>query len=63
MMRSFSNQWFPTYHLAVVVDDHLMKITHVLRVAVDLVNAKTIMLHQALGWKWSMPCTASFESR
>ena len=22
---------FPTYHLAVVVDDHLMKITHMLR--------------------------------
>jgi glutamyl-tRNA synthetase len=28
---------FPTYHLANVVDDHLMKITHVIRGSVGLV--------------------------
>ena len=28
---------FPTYHLANVVDDHLMKITHVIRGEVSLI--------------------------
>ncbi len=43
---------FPTYHLAVVVDDHLMKITHVLRGAEWISStAKHLLLYQAFGWK------------
>ncbi len=41
---------FPTYHLAVVVDDHLMKITHVLRGEEWISSTpKQILLHQMLG--------------
>ena len=43
---------FPTYHLAVVVDDHLMKITHVIRGEEWLSSApKHILLYQYFGWK------------
>jgi len=43
---------FPTYHLAVVVDDHLMKITHVIRGQEWLYSTpKHIFLYEALGWK------------
>ncbi len=43
---------FPTYHLAVVVDDHLMHITHVLRGAEWISSTpKHILLYQAFGWK------------
>jgi glutamyl-tRNA synthetase len=42
---------FPTYHFAVVVDDHLMGITHVLRAQEHLMNTpKHLSLYQALGW-------------
>lgn len=42
---------FPTYHLAVVVDDHLMEITHVLRGEEWLPSTpKQIILHSMLGW-------------
>ncbi|MFA5076504.1 MAG: glutamate--tRNA ligase [Patescibacteria group bacterium] len=42
---------FPTYHLAVVVDDHLMKITHVLRGDEWLPSTpKHVLLYQAFGW-------------
>lgn len=42
---------FPTYHLAVVVDDHLMKITHVLRGEEWISSTpKHILLYQAFGW-------------
>jgi len=43
---------FPTYHLAVVVDDYLMKITHVLR-GEEWVSStpKQIMLAKMLGWE------------
>ena len=42
---------FPTYHLANVVDDHLMKITHILR-GEEWINSTPLHLHlyQALGW-------------
>ena len=42
---------FPTYHLAVVVDDHLMEITHVIR-GDDWISStpKHILLYQAFGW-------------
>ena len=42
---------FPTYHLANVVDDHLMDITHVLRAEEWLPSTpKHLMLYEALGW-------------
>jgi len=42
---------FPTYHLGVVVDDHLMKITHVLRGEEWLPSTpKHIILYNAFGW-------------
>lgn len=42
---------FPTYHLACVVDDHHMGISHVLRGSEWLVStSKHLMLYQALGW-------------
>jgi len=42
---------FPTYHLASVVDDHLMKITHVLRAEEWLPSTpKHILLYKAFGW-------------
>ncbi len=42
---------FPTYHLAVVVDDHLMKISHVLRAEEWLSSTpKHLLLYQAFGW-------------
>jgi len=43
---------FPTYHLAVVVDDHLMKITHAIRGEEWLSSApKHILLYRYFGWK------------
>ncbi|XP_023045109.1 probable glutamate--tRNA ligase, mitochondrial isoform X1 [Piliocolobus tephrosceles] len=43
---------FPTYHLACVVDDHHMGISHVLRGSEWLVStAKHLLLYQALGWQ------------
>jgi glutamyl-tRNA synthetase len=43
---------FPTYHLGVVVDDHLMKITHVLRGEEWLPSTpKHIILYEAFGWE------------
>jgi len=42
---------FPTYHLAAVVDDHLMKISHILRGDEWLTSVpKRIVLYDALGW-------------
>lgn len=42
---------FPTYHLASVVDDHLMKISHVIR-GEEWVSStpKHVLLYQAFGW-------------
>lgn len=43
---------FPTYHLANVVDDHLMGITHVLRAEEWLPSTpKHILLYRAFGWE------------
>jgi len=43
---------YPTYHFAVVVDDHDMGITHVIRGDDHLTNTpKHILLYLALGWK------------
>lgn len=43
---------FPTYHLAVVVDDHFMKITHVIR-GEDWISStpKHILLYEAFEWE------------
>jgi len=43
---------FPTYHLAVVVDDHLMKISHVFR-GVEWISSapKHLAIYEALGWE------------
>jgi len=51
---------FPTYHLANVVDDHLMHITDVIR-AEEWVSStpKHVLLYRAFGWQlprfWHMP--------
>ena len=51
---------FPTYHLANVVDDHLMHITDVIR-AEEWISStpKHVLLYQAFGWPaprfWHMP--------
>lgn len=43
---------YPTYHFAVVVDDHDMGITHVIRGDDHLTNTpKHILLYLAFGWK------------
>ena len=43
---------FPTYHLAVVVDDHLMKITHAVRGEEWIASfPRHVLLYQALGWE------------
>ncbi|NGX26700.1 MAG: Glutamate--tRNA ligase [Chlamydiae bacterium] len=43
---------FPTYHLANVVDDHLMKISHVIRGDEWMSSTpKHVMLYEAFGWE------------
>ena len=43
---------YPTYHLAVVIDDHLMEITHVMRGEEWISSTpKHVLLYQAFGWK------------
>jgi glutamyl-tRNA synthetase len=45
-----SNGW-PTYHFAVVVDDHHMQVTHVLRAQEHLMNTpKHVFIQRALGY-------------
>lgn len=51
---------FPTYHLAAVVDDHLMSISHVIRGEEWLPSTpKHVLLYEAFGWKapefWHLP--------
>lgn len=46
----------PTYHLANIVDDHLMKISHVIRGEEWLPSAPLhVLLYRAFGWEDSMP--------
>ena len=41
----------PTYNFAVVIDDHFMKITHVLRGEEHITNTpKQVMIYEAFGW-------------
>ncbi len=43
---------FPTYHMAVVVDDYLMKITHIIRGEEWLSSTpKHVYLYEAFGWE------------
>mgnify|MGYP000879468132 CR=1 FL=1 len=43
---------FPTYHMAVVIDDHLMKVTHIVRGEEWLPSTpKHIYLYEAFGWE------------
>ena len=46
----------PTYHLANIVDDHLMEISHVIRGEEWLPSAPLhVLLYQAFGWEETMP--------
>lgn len=51
---------FPTYHLACVVDDHMMEVSHVLRgdewIATTPIH---VMLYEALGWEQPIFCHLS----
>ena len=52
----FKSDGMPTYHLANVVDDYLMKITHVIRGEEWLPSAPLhVLLYKYLGWTDSMP--------
>jgi glutamyl-tRNA synthetase len=52
----FKSDGMPTYHLANVVDDHLMKISHVIRGEEWLPSLPLhILLYHALGWESTMP--------
>src|SRR5579859_7873469 len=57
---------FPTYHLANVVDDHLMRITDVIR-AEEWISStpKHVLLYQAFGWDvprfWHMPLLRNLD--
>ena len=43
---------YPTYHLAVVIDDHLMEISHIMRGEEWISSTpKRILLYQAFGWE------------
>ena len=46
----------PTYHLANIVDDHLMKVSHVIRGEEWLPSAPLhVLLYEAFGWHDTMP--------
>jgi glutamyl-tRNA synthetase len=57
---------FPTYHLANVVDDHLMEITDVIR-AEEWISStpKHVLLYRAFGWQqprfWHMPLLRNLD--
>ncbi len=52
----YKSDGMPTYHLANIVDDYLMKISHVIRGEEWLPSAPLhVLLYQVLGWEDSMP--------
>mgnify|MGYP000843889873 CR=1 FL=1 len=52
----FKSDGMPTYHLANIVDDHLMKITHVIRGEEWLPSTPIhVLLYRFLGWESTMP--------
>ncbi|HZJ80446.1 MAG TPA: glutamate--tRNA ligase, partial [Dysgonamonadaceae bacterium] len=51
-----SSDQLPTYHLANIVDDHLMRITHVIRGEEWLPSAPLhVWMYKCLGWEDTMP--------
>ena len=55
----FKSDGMPTYHLANVVDDHLMKISHVIRGEEWLPSVPLhVLLYRYLGWEETMPTFA-----
>jgi glutamyl-tRNA synthetase len=55
----FKSDGMPTYHLANIVDDHLMEITHVIRGEEWLPSAPLhVLLYRYLGWEQTMPLFA-----
>lgn len=55
----FKSDGMPTYHLANIVDDHTMKITHVIRGEEWLPSAPLhVLLYRYLGWADTMPALA-----
>lgn len=52
----FKSDGMPTYHLANIVDDHLMKISHVIRGEEWLPSAPLhVFLYRSMGWEDTMP--------
>ncbi|GIV34089.1 MAG: glutamate--tRNA ligase [Chitinophagales bacterium] len=52
----FKSDGMPTYHLANVVDDYLMQVTHVIRGEEWLPSTPLhVLLYQFLGWQQAMP--------
>ena len=52
----FKSDGMPTYHLANIVDDHLMLVSHVIRGEEWLPSAPLhVMLYKAFGWEDTMP--------
>ena len=52
----FKSDGMPTYHLANIVDDHLMEVSHVIRGEEWLPSARLhVMLYRAFGWEDTMP--------
>ena len=52
----FKSDGMPTYHLANIVNDHTMEITHVIRGEEWLPSAPLhVMLYKAFGWEDTMP--------
>ena len=52
----FKSDGWPTYHLANIVDDHAMEITHVIRGEEWLPSAPLhVLLYRFLGWEKTMP--------
>jgi len=52
----FKSDGWPTYHLANIVDDHLMEISHVIRGEEWLPSAPLhVLLYRYLGWEETMP--------
>jgi glutamyl-tRNA synthetase len=52
----FKSDGMPTYHLANVVDDHLMEISHVIRGEEWLPSMPLhVLLYRAFGWEKTMP--------
>jgi glutamyl-tRNA synthetase len=52
----YKSDGWPTYHLANIVDDHLMKITHVIRGEEWLPSAPLhVLLYRYMGWEAEMP--------